>query len=64
MREFKVTFIKSEKVITNKTGPVRLAEQKFITDKESFEIKCPDGFIIMSVVELLPPVIFLKTVKK
>lgn len=63
MREFKVTFVKVEKIITKQTGPVQLAEQKYITDQDSFDIKCPDGFIVMSVIELLPTITVLKASK-
>jgi hypothetical protein len=53
MKKFKVVFIKVEKVVTAKTGPVQFAEQEITTDDEKLTVVPPIGYIIMSVTEIL-----------
>lgn len=54
MKQFKVVFIKIQKVIPQQNSPVLLAEQLFTTESDKVDIPVPFGFQIMSVTELLP----------
>lgn len=56
MRRFKVTFIKTQTLVTPKNGPVQMAEQDVLSDNPKFNIQIPQGYAILQIIEILEPV--------
>jgi hypothetical protein len=63
MKTFEVTFIKAQNVLS-KNQVVQLARQFISTDKEIFDIPVPRGFGIMTICEILEPIVINKTNEK
>jgi hypothetical protein len=63
MKTFEVTFIKAQNVLS-KNQAVTLARQFISTDKEIFDIPVPRGFGIMTICEILEPIVINKINEK
>jgi len=63
MKTFEVTFIKAQNVLS-KNQAVTLARQFISTDKETFDIPVPRGFGIMTICEILEPIVINKINEK
>lgn len=64
MKTFEVTFIKSQNVLLGKNQTVQLARQFISTNLDVFNIPVPRGYGIMTICEILEPIIIGKENEK
>lgn len=60
MKKFKVTCVKTMRVVGPGQSIMMFTEQDYTTDKDGIDINIPGGYQVVSVIEYLPPLIQLK----
>lgn len=56
MQKFKVTLVKTEKIIGPVSGPMQFIEQNYKTDKPGITINMPPGYSVLSIIQYLPDI--------